>query len=94
MCVSERERNIFSSHVTHPQLHSFPPHTQTLSPVAPSCTPAPSRTSGPHTRFHTLREFLASSGLSGESKRVWAKSPAPGQEGLGPEKGIEVSFSE
>lgn len=43
MCVSERERNIFSSHVTHPQLHSFfPPHRRflRLHPLAPLHPPA------------------------------------------------------
>lgn len=82
--------------VPHTPRLPYSPHTPALSRAAPSCTPASSRTYGPHSRFHTRQEFLASSGLRGERKRVWAKSAAaPGRAGLGREEGIGVSsFSE
>lgn len=93
VCVCERET--FSLIPSHTHSYTRFPHKQALSSVEPFCTPASSRTFGPPAGFHTRREFLASSGLRRESKRVWAKSPAPGREGLGPEEGIGVSsFSE
>lgn len=66
-----------SVHNGSPSLRGSPFRARTGAfPAAPSCTPAPSRTSGPHTPFHVRRELSlaqASGGSTRKSGRRWRR---------------------